>query len=381
MKLKFLVVLGICISLFTQFGCSNEIEVIGIWKDIPVVYAVINETDSVNYIRVERAYLPPNRSALEVAKIPDSLYFDTADVDVVLYYINIHGDTVLWGIPLEYVDLVNEGIVRDSGMFAHQPSYAYKVLGKIPKANKVDYLLKIENHKTGNTFWARTERVDNTNASPSGPSLITTPSYSLQPYRPIAWRELTNQGDTAYATLTVEMTPKGFAAIYDYKFRFHYKEYQIDNQGNQIPSSVVNKSVEWKAASDFIPPADNQTKRIINGEAFYQFLGSALSNITGTNTRRCAGHLEVYVDGGSESLMNYIIARQANEGYVEGLYPSAPYSNVSGGYGVFASADRIERKDRPSDPKLMRMSALTYEYLKYSKYTKNLGFQSVTPCY
>lgn len=383
MKLKFLVVLGICVSLFTQFGCSNEVEVIGLWKDIPVVYGVIDQRDSINYIRIERAYLPPNRSALEVAKIPDSLYFDTAEVDVVMYYINIHGDTLLWDTPLQYVNLVDEGIIRDSGTFAHNPSYAYKFYSSFSSifSNNIDYLLKIENHKTGNTFWARTERVDRTNNSLSGPSLITTPSYSLAPYRPIVWRELNNQGDEVYATLTVEMTPEGFASIYDYKFRFYYKEYEIDNQGNQIPSTVVDKSVEWKAASDFIPAANNQTKRIINGEAFYQFLASALSDVTGTNTRRCAGYLEVYVDGGSESLMNYIIARQANEGYVEGLYPSAPYSNVSGGFGVFASSDRIERKDRPSDPRLMKMSALTYEHLKESTLTSKLGFNTITPCY
>lgn len=365
MKAKFLVVLGICISLFTQFGCSDEVEVIGIWKDIPVVYAVINHQDSVNYIRIERAYLPPNQSALEVAKIPDSLYFDTSEVDVTLLYI-LNGDTNVWPNPLQYVNLANEGIIRDSGIFVHNPSYAYKMLGK----GTVDLLLKIENHKTGNTFWARTEMV---NAASGGVNLITTPSYSLVPYKPVIFRELNNQGEEVYRDLIIEMTPNGFASIFDYKFRFHYKEYQVDALGNPIAGTYVNKSVEWRAVSDFIPAATNQTKRTINGEAFYQFLGSALS-IPPANTRRCGGALEVYVDGGSESLKNYVLARQANEGFVGGLYPSEPYSNVSGGYGVFATADRIERKDRPADPRLMKMSDLTYKHLNESTYTNKLGF-------
>jgi len=153
MKLKFIVAFLLGIVLCTQYSCSNEVEVIGVWKDIPVVYGVINSQDSAHYIRIERAYLPPNQSALEVAKIPDSLYFDPNDVEVELYYIsNTRGDTLIWPRPLVRVNLVDEGIVRDTGIFQHNPSYAYKTTGITGN----DYLLKINNRKTGNVFYTRT---------------------------------------------------------------------------------------------------------------------------------------------------------------------------------------------------------------------------------
>lgn len=373
MKLKFALVFVLGIVLFTQYSCSNEVEVVGVWKDIPVVYGVINRSSLVNYIRVERAYLPPNKSALEVAKDPDSLYFDPNEVDVELFIINnVTNDTVPWPTPLERVNLVDEGIQRDSGIFQHNPSYAYKVQG----VTKNDVLLKINNRKTGNIFYARTEGVDSRDAT-----LFTTPAYSLNPYRPIAWREVNPQNQEIYASLTVEMSPKGYASIYDYKFRFHYKEYKIDNQGVEIPGTRKDTFVVWKAASDFIPSSANQTKRVIKGENFYQFLGGALSNVEGTNTRRCASYLEVYVDAASSSLRDYILARKANEGFVGGLYPSEPYSNVTGGYGILATSDRLERVDRPSDPRLMKMSALSLQYLSESDLTNKLGFESVNACY
>lgn len=373
MKLKFVVAFFMVIVLCTQYSCSNEVEVIGVWKDIPVVYGVINDQDSVHYIRVERAYLPPNQSALEVAQIADSLYFDPNEVDVELYYINkANGDTLPWTRPFVRVNLADEGIIREDGIFQNNPSYAYKTTGITGN----DYLLKINNKKTGKVFYARTE-----SARSSNTNLITNPAYSLTPLKPIAWRGINNQQEEVYNFLTVEMTSNGFAAIYDYKFRFYYKEYEVDAQGIQIPGSIVDKSAEWSAASDFIPVVANQTKQVISGEVFYQFLGNTLSDVTGTNTRRCAGYLEVYIDGGSTSLRDYILARKSNEGFVGGLYPAAPYSNVQDGYGVFGTSGRLERPNRSSDPRLMKMSGLTYEHISTGDLTKNLGFESSSPCY
>lgn len=372
MKVKFVLIFVLGLIVLSQFSCSNEVEVIGKWRDIPVVYGVLNNQDTAHYIRIERAYLPPNRSALEVAKIADSLYFDPNEVKIELKRITVNNDTAEWLYPIERVNLADEGIIRDNGTFQNNPSYAYKTKGTTPH----DILLVIHHYKTGNTFYARTEAVAGGNSS-----LLTTPSYSLNPQKPIAWRAFDTQGNEVYSALTVEMLGNGFAAIYDYKFRFHYKEYEIDNQGVEVPGTRTSKSIEWRAASDFVPAVSNQTQLTVEGEAFYQFLGRSLSDVTGTNTRRCVGYLEVYIDGASKSLKNYILARKSNEGFVGGLYPSEPYSNVSGGYGVLATSDRLERKNRASDPRLMKMSNLTLKHIREGEHTKHLGFESPAPCY
>ncbi len=371
MKNVVLLCLTLSLYVFTQSSCSNEVEVVGLWKDIPVVYAVISNQDSVSYIRIERAYLPPNKSAYEVAQIPDSLYFDTLDVDITLFHI-VNGDTVEWPYPLEYVNLIDEGVVRDTGIFAYNPAYGYKMLGNIERP----LLLQIDNKKTGNIFWAYTESVRTT----TNDDYYTQPTVSIQPFYPLSWRTINTQNEEVYANLAVAMTGDGFASIYDYKVLFHYQEYQIDNNGNEIVGTRADRSIEWKAISDYVPSDPGLTKKTLSGESFYRFIGSNLSDVTGSNLRRCAGNVEIYIDGGSQSLQLYIEARQANEGFVGGLYPAEPYSNVEGGFGLFATGGRLERKDRLNYPRMMQLSDLSLEYFKFGDYTKNLGFENITSC-
>lgn len=356
--------------LLALTSCSNKVDVIGVWKDIPVVYGILGRLDTAHYIRIERAYLPPNKSALDVAKNIDSLYFDPNELDVQLVMLRPNGDTLPWRYPITRVDLRDEGFSREQGIFQHEPAYAYKT----KHWTNSDILLKLYHRKTGNTFYAQTETVR------SDQSLILlNPTYSRNPSRPFAWRGVNPSGDEIYKDVVVDVL-RGFASVYDYKFRFHYDEYQVNAQGVEIPGTRKDTSIEWRAVSDFIPVTGTQNKRTIKGEAFYRFLGKNLSDVTGTNLRRCAGALEVYVVGAAASAKNYILARKANEGFVGGLYPADPYSNIVGGVGFFATSDILERKNRSADPRLMDMSPASYEHLSKGKFTNKLGFESSTPC-
>ncbi|MGH1337512.1 MAG: hypothetical protein ACRBFS_15420 [Aureispira sp.] len=357
--------------LLALTSCSNEVDVIGVWKDIPVVYGIMGRLDSANYIRIERAYLPPNKSALDVAKDVDSLYFDPNELDVEIWMLRPNGDTLPWRFPITRVDLRDEGFTREEGIFQHEPAYAYKTRDWTDS----DILLKLHHHKTGNTFYAQTETVR------SDQSLILlTPTYSRNPSRPFTWRGVDPSGDEVYNTVVIDVLTS-FASIYDYKFRFHYDEYEVDGQGVEVPGTRKDQSIVWRAVGDFIPSSGGQNKRTVNGESFYRFLGQNLSDVTGTNTRRCAGALEVFVVGGAASVRDYVLARKANEGFVGGLYPADPYSNIVGGLGFFATSDILERKDRPADPRMMDMSPLSYEHLSTGEFTNMLGFESSTPCF
>lgn len=376
MRLKFLFLLGGCITLLTQYSCSTKVDTIGLWKNIPVVYGVINNQDSVHYIRIERAYLPPNESALDVAQNPDSLYFDTSDVTITMSYINQVGDTILWPTAFERVRLSDEGITRDSGIFVNDPAYVYKLIGR----TSFDLLLTIKYRPTGELFYARTESVSGTLPDGSQIGLILKPVDGGFPV-PISWRTMDQEGEEVYGAFAIDIPSDGgelgFAAIYDYALIFNYKEYGVDGSGNAIPGSEIDKSIKWTPVGNFIPTATAQLEKVIRGEAFYQYLEANLSDVTGTNIRRCAGFITIHVDGASKSLRDYIDARRWNRGAIAGLYPAKPYSNISGGYGVFATSDRLFY-----NPRLIRMSSLSVEHLSYRTLNvKNIGFVSTQPCY
>ena len=76
-KLLYFLLLGSMLS-----SCSNDFEVSAPWKEVPVAYALLSPKDSAHYVRIEKAFLDPNVSALEIAQIADSLYYPENDIAV-----------------------------------------------------------------------------------------------------------------------------------------------------------------------------------------------------------------------------------------------------------------------------------------------------------
>ncbi|RLD21936.1 MAG: hypothetical protein DRI69_02750, partial [Bacteroidetes bacterium] len=115
-KLTFLLLLsGVLLS-----GCQNDLNVTAPWKDIPIVYGILSPLDTTHYIRIEKAFLDPEISALEIARIPDSLYYKNLDASI----FDISSGT---RFQLLEVDGAEEGLIRDEGVFAEMPNILYKV--------------------------------------------------------------------------------------------------------------------------------------------------------------------------------------------------------------------------------------------------------------
>src|SRR5688572_27152203 len=110
------------------YSCDNELVVTDEWKDIPVVWGLLNASDTAHYIRVEKAFLDPTTSAFDIAQIPDSLYYDNASVSLR----RISSGQVF---PLQRVNGDLEGYPREEGIFAETPNYLYKI-----KANSINLM-------------------------------------------------------------------------------------------------------------------------------------------------------------------------------------------------------------------------------------------------
>src|SRR5688572_11948988 len=110
-------------------ACDNELVVTDEWEDISVVWGLLNKSDTAHYIRVEKAFLDPTTSALDIARIPDSLYYENATVS--LKRVNT-GQVFM----LERVNGELEGYPREEGIFAETPNYLYKI-----KANVINLVI------------------------------------------------------------------------------------------------------------------------------------------------------------------------------------------------------------------------------------------------
>lgn len=346
-------------------GCSNEVEVIGEWKEIPIIYGLVNLLeDSVTYIRVEKAFLPPNTSAYEVAKIADSLYYPAQDIDVLLYENDVVVDT------LEQVDLNQLGIVKDTGTFASNVNYAYRTFFNFMKSYDVNYNYRIEVHNkvTGNTFAASTKSINW-----DGNFEITVPSVNL----PIDFYTYNvSQQRDEFKSISVNWREAEDAGIYDMRLLVHYAEFEVDvNQTGEpeIAGTRECKTLEWLHTLNFLsidePSADGIFRREVEGDKFFEHLAERLSSLSGTNRRRCFTGIDVVVDAAGEDFAEYIKAQNANESLIGGLYPIDPYTNVENGFGIFSTRIRRSKVDYFLDGDNL-------DYLSTSPQTQHLGFRS-----
>lgn len=341
---KILLGLIIISGIFFSTSCSNDFDLIADWKDIPVVYALLASSDTAHYVRVEKAFLDPNTSALELAQNVDSIYYPGATVKLVDVVNNTE-------YPFIRVDGNLEGYQREEGVFTDSPNWLYKL-----KTDGVDtiqpdrrYELIVRRDETSEPVTATITTVSNVEiTNPGEPSNLvsfytvvssTNPLPTPLPYK-FKWRY--NNDNTV---------------IFDASLTFHYTE--------ESGGSVADKSFTMKLKRG--EEANLGTTRAevsISTEDFYRFVAS---NIQPDNSSiRHFVALEFEVIGGNQSFSDYLSVNQANTGLTSSqLIPN--FTNLSEGYGLFASIHKVTQMNF--------MNLTSRDSLRSGQYTGNLNFQ------
>lgn len=276
-------------------SCDNDLDLVADKVETPVVYGLIDQADTAQYIRVERIFIDNEISGNIIANNPDSLYYDNITVKLVRVS---NGQEYI----LERVDGNLEGYVRDEGVFANSPNYLYKILTEdIPLIQNERIDLKIEG-----VF----ENRDITSST-----TILEPPFLLNPV---------NDGLISFEPtkrINIGWTPKGDADIFSVIFYINITETK-----NGISS---DKRLEWIVSS-------NTSRSLIeaDGNDFYSFLTGALEKDELTNRR--LNSIEFQLIAGNKSIEDYIRVGQANLGITSsGEIPVI--TNLSEGLGVFGS--------------------------------------------
>ena len=72
---------SLLILLLTFVSCKEEIEVTAKYKETPIIFGLLDQSEELHYIRINRGFVGPG-NALEFAKIPDSNYFEKVDARI-----------------------------------------------------------------------------------------------------------------------------------------------------------------------------------------------------------------------------------------------------------------------------------------------------------
>ena len=81
---KYLSFIFISLGLVVLNSCNEKIELIGDFVETAVVYGLLDQADSLHYIKINRAFIGPG-NALEIAQIADSSYFTNVDATISEY--------------------------------------------------------------------------------------------------------------------------------------------------------------------------------------------------------------------------------------------------------------------------------------------------------
>ncbi len=322
------------ITIFTLLGCDNDFDLTEDWKDITIVYGLLDQAQPIQYIRIEKAFLDPSTSALVLAQEADSLYYDNIRVQLVEFQSGNSNGNIY---QLERVNAIDEGFTRAEGIFATTPNILYKHTIQI----KEDFTYRIEIIKDGDTdnkIEAETNICQDFRLTSPGNS---TTSLRFRPGTETSFR----------------WSPPSNSKVFNLKVLINYKEAPLT-----APSNITSKQLTWVIDSKIVPNPGDLARITVEGDKFFDFMANSLE----PGFVRTLDSLDVEVISGAEAILAYINAGQINGGITSSdLTPN--YTNINEGFGVFSSRYYKNRTG-------FSLEALTLDSLKDGYLTRDLGF-------
>ena len=310
--------LGICLGLVLLLSnsCQNELDLLASARTIPVVYGLLDITDSLQVVRVEKAFLS-DRNAEEVAQIKDSIYF--ADLEV---FIN--------GEMMQVSDGSELFPNRESGTFLAEPNVIYYLeRDRLELTPGAEYELSL---------------VQNESEIASAITKLI-PSFSV--FAPQVGSTL----DFNRQNIVFRWADDDLIAGYDVSLELTVLE--------ELNGESQSKKLIWTIEQNY-----ENTRLSFPGNEFFEFVAGSLEAVPGIDRR--IQSIYVHVLGAGEAYIDFNRVNQSNQG-ITGFSSIPNYSNINKGLGLFSS-----RFTNPGIEVFLNQSS--QDSLEMGRQTRDLGF-------
>ncbi len=304
-------------SILLITRCSTDFDMYADYKDITIVYSMADISNDTTWVKITKAYTGPG-NALLMAQNPDSSNYPyKLDVNLV----GKKNGNSLTPIVLDTITIHNKAvtdtIIDENGdttiinPFYSPNQLVYYAVGSLDK--DAEYTLIID--KKGEVLTAST-------------SIVNTFSVS-RPVNRIAFSDSPNSPDGK-----IEWSSTKEGKRYEVSLRFNYLEH--------LPGTTdtLLKSFDW-----FLGVVNSKTAEggeslleTYSGSTFYYMLESEIEAIP--NIERWVENVDINIACGSQVLATYIDINSGNGSILDEV-PS--YSNIDGGFGMFASRYNAEK--------------------------------------
>jgi len=321
---KLIVFLSIIIGLSS---CNEKIDLLGDYQETAVVYGLLDHADSLHYIKITRAFIGPG-SAVDLAQIPDSSYFNQVDATVTEYV----GGVVTREWELRDTLVTNKEI---NGAFygPEQKVYYFKTLPTGPNEAQQGSPSALTSSLNKDATYKLSIDIDNGKFTVLGETELvhglTSPSNSLN----FTFKFANNPGSYVSAGVAAVNT-FGNAFVVNSSLKVIYNEYVGVNK-------TVN-SFDWKLGEASILPGESRTFTAY-GETFYTLMKNDVT-VDPSITRRTFEGIEFTITGGHEELYNYMVVNAPSSSLSQSKpsYTNLTVTNGKRVVGIFSSRQTLK---------------------------------------
>ncbi|MFN6177814.1 MAG: hypothetical protein ACK46G_09790 [Flavobacteriales bacterium] len=313
----------------TMAGCSTDLDINAPYKDVTVVYGLLNMRDSVHYVKINKAFLGEG-NAFTYAAIRDSNEYRDEDItQAVVYRVNSAGtpvdsfllrDTLLTGrlpgdfyYPEQKVYYFNtpQRIINQSGspQISSGPTFLFQ--------NGI-YKLKLR---------IKGKDVTSTSNIASDITIASNDQDTLNSASAINFMNPLGNGYGIYefnwtsSISGIPWTNKRFVVNLDFKF-------------DEVRDGVSQRIVKSRELGTVVASAASQPLAVtLAGETFYSWLRNSIPDDPAVDQRIFRG-IDFRVDAANEDFHTYLTLTEPISSIVE---DRPQYSNVDGAFGLWAS--------------------------------------------
>lgn len=329
------------VSLTLFNACSSDVELYADYKDVAIIYAMLDHRADTNYVKITRAFCGTNDNpidASEVALIYDSSNYpgklDARIIELRSTYGNSYESTGR-EIILDTMTLHN----KEEGAFYAPDQIVYytaEPLNSGTNGQKYKYRL-VAVKPDGDTITAVTKMIGNEELS------ITTNKVAFQ-------MAPTHVVEKAFFRIESE------TGLFEIGMRFNYRE---QHDGQEMKRKYISRSF---GSNDIIHLGGNYYCVEYSLNWLFNTLaiaigGDTIVDLNNPNVVRYVDDFVISVSAAGEDLYYYYAANLEQQNNPVGFV--SIYSNINGGYGLFSSRTTVKKVVNMSNSTLNDLFAKT----------------------
>lgn len=343
------ITLGFALAGITS--CSTDVDINAPYQTTAVVYGFVEPVADTQIVKVNRTYLGDGNNA-EYAAINDSTMFNSVVGTV---------DKILNGTVQESYDLQELWVSNlDDGIFYTDSQLVYYWLPTSGIDADATYKLNLVINEGEKKVSAETGVVGFVDFKQTFKNKVINTNG-------VAFANTSSVGQSVYNDLAIEWGVATNGKRYQVKLVFNYEEHTA--------TDTTMKSISTTLGSIVGQTSDVAFFQSYNGENFYSFIANRLADDPNESNiiKRVAHGVEFHIVVADENLHTYM---EVNEP-ATGLVNERPiYTNITNGYGLFASRNTTVLSERniAGDPIILSLNS--EKELVFGPYTQEYKFCS-----